>query len=88
VIGDCGDAHGTQEDTVAIGQLVEPICRYHRAACQLRRRTPVPLAPSDLEPRGLREHVDAGDGCRHHLLTDPVSGDDVDRVLRNYCAIS
>jgi hypothetical protein len=43
-------------------------------------RSPIEVAPVHAEVAGLGHGVDTGHCSRHHLIADPVAGDDVDDV--------
>ena len=75
-----GGSHGSEEDRVVAAQPLHGVVVEHLARGQPVLRAERVLRPLQGDPGGLRHGVEHLDRLGHHLRTDPVAGEDSDRV--------
>jgi len=80
MVGDAGHSNRTKKDGVSGTQLFDPLGRHHRAVLEVPLRTPVVVTPLDFKLAHRRHAIDARDGGRDYLLTDPIPSYDIDDV--------
>src|SRR5690606_11268260 len=84
VVGHAGPVDGAEIDRIMALDPLEPVLRHHAAGLDEALAGPVEALPGELDSEPAAGGLHHPDALVHHLVADPVAGDDGDLVLGHW----